>query len=73
MPVQAPITLDINDVLDIAVSGFAQPGGALFDSRDAMRIDGTSGDVVNLVPIQEPGWWQRVQMGSPMVTPHTHM
>ena len=49
------ITLDITDVLDLAVSGFAQPGGTNFDSRDAIRIDGTSGDVVNLGP--DPGTW----------------
>ena len=49
------ITLDITDVLDLAVTGEAQPGGAAFDSRDAIRIDGTSGDVVNLGP--DPGTW----------------
>ena len=55
------ITLDITDVLDLAVTGKAQPGGtaqpdgSIFDSRDAIRIDGTSGDVVNLGP--DPGTW----------------
>ena len=49
------ITLDITDVLDLAVSATAQPGGGSFDSRDAIRIDGTSGDVVNLGP--DPGTW----------------
>ena len=49
------VTLDITDVLDIAVSGIAQPGGTNFDSRDAIRIDGTAGDVVNLGP--DPGTW----------------
>jgi Ca2+-binding RTX toxin-like protein len=49
------ITLDVTDVLNIAVSAFAQPGGANFNSEHAMRIDGTSGDVVNLGP--DPGTW----------------
>ena len=49
------ITLDITDVLDMAVTGIAQPGGAVFESRDAIRIDGTPGDVVNLGP--DPGTW----------------
>ena len=49
------VTLDITDVLDIAVSGIAQPGGTNFDSRGAIRIDGTAGDVVNLGP--DPGTW----------------
>ena len=55
------ITLDITDVLDLAVTGKAQPGGtaqpdgSIFDSRDAIRIDGTSGDVVNLGP--DSGTW----------------
>src|SRR4029077_19418549 len=49
------VTLNITDVLDIAVSGIAQPGGTNFDSRDAIRIDGTAGDVVNLAP--DPGTW----------------
>ena len=50
------ITLDITDVLDLADSGiaaFASSGG--FDSKQAIRIDGTSGDVVNLGP--DPGTW----------------
>ena len=49
------ITLDITDVLDLAVTAFAHPGGTDFDSRDAIRIDGTAGDVVNLGP--DPGTW----------------
>ena len=72
------ITLDITDVLDLAVTGKAQPGGtaqpaSIFDSRDAIRIDGTSGDVVNLGP--DPGTWLLATGATecPMVTPHTHM
>ncbi len=49
------ITLDVTDVLNIAVSAFAQPGGLNFNSEHAIRIDGTSGDVVNLGP--DPGTW----------------
>ena len=48
------ITLDINDVLDLADSGFAAFANG-FDSKNAIRIDGTSGDVVNLGP--DPGSW----------------
>ena len=50
------ITLDITDVLDLAdsaIAAFASSGG--FASKQAIRIDGTSGDVVNLGP--DPGTW----------------
>ena len=50
------ITLDITDVLDLADFRLCRlPGGAGFDSKHAIRIDGTSGDVVNLGP--DPGTW----------------
>ena len=47
------ITLDITNVLDLADSGFA----SVFANniKQAIRIDGTSGDVVNLGP--DPGTW----------------
>ena len=62
------ITLDITDVLDLADSGIVAFANS---SKSAIRIDGTSGDVVNLGPdFQEPGSWQRVP---PLVTPHIHM
>ena len=46
------ITLDITDVL-----GFADSGIVAFanNAKKAIRIDGTSGDVVNLGP--DPGTW----------------
>jgi hypothetical protein len=50
------ITLDITDVLDLAdsaIAAFASSGG--FATKQAIRIDGTSGDVVNLGP--DPGTW----------------
>ena len=47
------ITLDITDVLDFADSGFV--AFAANNSKQAIRIDGTSGDVVNLGP--DPGTW----------------
>ena len=47
------ITLDIADVLDFADSGFV--AFAANNSKQAIRIDGTSGDVVNLGP--DPGTW----------------
>ena len=46
------ITLDITDVLDLADSGFVAFAN---NSKQAIRIDGTSGDVVNLGP--DPGTW----------------
>jgi len=46
------ITLDITDVLDMADSGFVAFAA---NSKQAIRIDGTSGDVVNLGP--DPGTW----------------
>ena len=49
------ITLDIFDVLDLADSGIAAFASSGFDSKNATRIDGTSGDVVNLGPDQ--GTW----------------
>ena len=49
------ITLDITDVLDLADSGIAAFASSGFDSKQAIRIDGTSGDVVNLGP--DPGTW----------------
>ena len=49
------ITLDITDVLDLADSGIAAFASSGFDSKNAIRIDGTSGDVVNLGP--DPGTW----------------
>jgi hypothetical protein len=50
------ITLNITDVLDMAGSGIADFAGSnSFASRSAIRIDGTSGDVVNLGP--DPGTW----------------
>ena len=51
------ITLDITDVLDLADYRHGQlcRQRQHFDSRDAIRIDGTSGDVVNLGP--DPGTW----------------
>ena len=49
------ITLDITDVLDLADSGIAAFASSSFDSKQAIRIDGTSGDVVNLGP--DPGTW----------------
>ena len=64
------ITLDITDVLDLADSGFV--AFANIDSKQAIRIDGTSGDVVNLGP--DPGTWLLATGArSPMVTPHIHM
>jgi Ca2+-binding RTX toxin-like protein len=50
------ITLNITDVLDMtgsAIAAFASSSG--FASKQAIRIDGTSGDVVNLGP--DPGTW----------------
>ena len=47
------ITLDITNVLDLADSGFASVFAN--NSKGAVRIDGTSGDVVNLGP--DPGTW----------------
>jgi Ca2+-binding RTX toxin-like protein len=50
------ITLDVTDVLDLAdsaIAAFASSSG--FASKQAIRIDGTSGDVVNLGP--DPGTW----------------
>jgi hypothetical protein len=47
------ITLDITNVLDLADSGFASVFAN--NSKQAVRIDGTSGDVVNLGP--DPGTW----------------
>jgi hypothetical protein len=49
------ITLDITDVLDLADSAIAAFAVSGFDSKSAIRIDGTSGDVVNLGP--DPGTW----------------
>ena len=50
------ITLDIIDVLDLADSAIADFASSnSFDSKNAIRIDGTSGDVVNLGP--DPGTW----------------
>ena len=50
------ITLDITDVLDLADSAIAAFASSdSFDSKNAIRIDGTSGDVVNLGP--DPGTW----------------
>ena len=50
------ITLNITDVLDMADSAFADFASSnSFESRSATRIDGTSGDVVNLGP--DPGTW----------------
>jgi hypothetical protein len=49
------ITLNIADVLDMADSGNANPGGDGFGEADALRIDGTAGDVVNLG--QDTGTW----------------
>ena len=49
------ITLNIADVLDMADSGNANPGGDGFGAADALRIDGSAGDVVNLGP--DAGTW----------------
>ena len=49
------ITLDITDVLDLADSAIAAFASNGFASKSAIRIDGTSGDVVNLGP--DPGTW----------------
>ena len=50
------ITLDITDVLDLADSAIADFASTnSFESKSAIRIDGTSGDVVNLGP--DPGTW----------------
>jgi hypothetical protein len=49
------ITLDITVVLDLADSAIAAFASNGFDSQKAIRIDGTSGDVVNLAP--GPGTW----------------
>ena len=64
------ITLDITDVLDLADSGVAAFAN---NNTQAIRIDGTSGDVVNLGP--DPGTWLLATGAreSPMVTPHIHM
>jgi hypothetical protein len=48
------ITLNVTDVLDMADSGIAEFSQD-FESRGAIRIDGTAGDVVNLGP--DPGTW----------------
>jgi Ca2+-binding RTX toxin-like protein len=49
------ITLDIAVVLDLADSAIAAFASNGFASQKAIRIDGTSGDVVNLGP--DPGTW----------------
>jgi len=50
------ITLNITDVLDMADSAIADFASSnSFESRSATRVDGTSGDVVNLGP--DPGTW----------------
>jgi hypothetical protein len=58
-PGNTTITLSITDVLQMADGGAADPGGSnggfTFDNRDALRIDGTAGDVVNLA--DDAGTW----------------
>ncbi|MEX2129091.1 MAG: VWA domain-containing protein [Xanthobacteraceae bacterium] len=53
------ITLNIADVLDMADSGTASPGGSNggfnYGQADALRVDGSAGDVLNLGP--DAGTW----------------
>jgi hypothetical protein len=42
------ITLNITDVLGMADQGQANPAGSAYSNQQALRIDGTNGDVVNL-------------------------
>ena len=65
------ITLNITDVLDMSDSATANPGGDGFGQADALRIDGSAGDVVNLGPAGNLAAGNR-RTGSQMATSRTH-